>query len=581
MEHPIPKAYTAQLKKVLEWPEIQLDVEVTITVFGEVIHTHVPFLDLPAEARRLMLGREQAYVERKLEGLIQLWTFAYPLMAMDICKTGNYGLVRREITLLRTRGWEWEVNPEKHIRHAWTRIAWINYNGSYSGRRRTPHRLLYEDLSTAAHLLYGDQKERREAFIKVTPRNGAFLVPVLMHMAGSAELYGNVWPQTYTALGKAQDPVAHRFLSNLVAAPSLYGNHIHVLAGLAYYRDDELRQQLLDYYHAHPMTVNLLIPLLEGLKHYQDEEVKAVLFKELLEDHHMGHVSREASLESLKHMGVSDQEILAYLLSRFRERDSIPKLSHILHWYQKIPGSENLPTPGDVMDTYEWIIEKEGKHQLEKELGGLLKRVGVYQAIPRIRQLSGDTTKNKLGALALMREVLQPGQIELVLPALSDTDTEVRSEAMNTIEQMAKGRGILRSVDPLLKVVTQDIAPLRYKALLALRYSLSPVNSQRARGPLMSLLKYPDADVRALAISLLGRMQSDPELISHIVELVDDEDKKVHLAATKARDEYRRQQIKKRRATLDDPDWGEVLVRIIVLAMIALLCLWLRIALKA
>jgi HEAT repeat protein len=135
--------------------------------------------------------------------------------------------------------------------------------------------------------------------------------------------------------------------------------------------------------------------------------------------------------------------------------------------------------------------------------------------------------------------------------ALRDTDEEVRAAAAEALEQLEA----LLAMDDIVRALKTGNRGQRVRALLA----LEKVQGSRVYAPLLAALKVADADIRSVAIKVLGH-KKHPASVDYLVRHLKDPHPAVRVHAANALGNFRdRRLVPCLAAVLDSED--EELVR--------------------
>jgi HEAT repeat protein len=116
-------------------------------------------------------------------------------------------------------------------------------------------------------------------------------------------------------------------------------------------------------------------------------------------------------------------------------------------------------------------------------------------------------------------------RIDVLIPLLRDADPEVRAEAARSIEHLE----VVRDIDEILHSLKTGATGARIAAI----YALGEIGGGKAIEPLIYCAGRPEADIRAAAVEMLGKL-AEPSTLPVLLERLDDQNSAIQSRAISA-----------------------------------------------
>jgi HEAT repeat protein len=105
-------------------------------------------------------------------------------------------------------------------------------------------------------------------------------------------------------------------------------------------------------------------------------------------------------------------------------------------------------------------------------------------------------------------------RIDVLIPLLRDADPDVRAEAARSIEHLE----VVNDIDEILHALKTGATGTRIAAI----HALGEIGGKKVIAPLIYCAGRPEADIRAAAVEMLGRL-AEPSSLPVLLERLDDQ----------------------------------------------------------
>jgi len=474
MNNPIPEELIATATLVREIKEHSFDITITFTSYGELISAENDFLALPANAQRLMLGKETESIVNLLKGEIALFRYYIPMVALGHLKGEEWTMIKEQIDAIIQKH-EKEKGSRKYIyiNDYWVRAAYLLMDtspkhqhlpllGKVLGTKDYKRGVAIENLSRYPH-------DIGEEVLKL----------VFPKMTRQSEI--NAY---YACLKNYNSEENYKLLSEKLKDEQMTTYHSGIIEGLSTYQYPNLHELLWNYQKDRTITNRKIQEfLLRGISKFESPKSKQLLEKYLFSPNYDVSVfAREELIE--KWLGKI--ELSKMLRPVFEERASFDKMVTVLRHYERIDNSKLSPTVTELLDLFEWSCNNFSETGLFYRISILInKRLDVSEEKRILNYLKEEKPSYRIGGLELLRGMAKIEYAELITEMLDDKEDKVVKKALNVLRNYTDKFKMPFLVKKLLTLI-QNKHNEKINALAFLHYALAKAPLKEAIDPLLN-----------------------------------------------------------------------------------------------
>jgi len=510
------------------------DIEVTYTVFGEVLATKSLFSTLPETAQKFLVGSEVEVIHHLLESHAKLLPYFFPLIALDYLKEGAWQMIHTKINELKITNPNYANYQNISIREKWIKAI-------YQLASQQPKHELFKHLVALADNDPSESKRRNGIYFLRKPRSP--LPPHFINILFPTLIVPEEIEVAYSSFKGYLTEQNFQFLFERLKSQNYQKYWPQILEGLKGYTHQELEDYLLDFYSKHSNDTALTKKIIACLGHFSSRKVIHFLKDAVV--HGVMHASLNATT-ALRNQNVSNETITKLINPRLRQPTSIREVLKYFRVYEYLQGDVDYISADEILNLIEWSETQ--KEAFNFGLNYILKKVFQEKNFPRLlRMLKSKSPKVSNSALKVLTEVGRKEHIKEVPPLLNELElpyfdsklvclnkllkrytyppiVSVLIDKLTTIKSLPFEKRILEvlgtalrenpmeiAIKPLFKYLDHAHPPTRKLAVYALRYY---GDYQEVIEKLQTLLKDPEAIVKEAAQWNLDRMLTPEKVIA-------------------------------------------------------------------
>lgn len=442
---------------------VNIDYEVTYTVFGEMIKVKNDFDKLPKEAQRLMLGANYEEKLAAIEAYGKLFKYKIPLVVFGYHKEGIWRNVYLETNAITTSELDWYIAAAPlYFVDNWVMNLWRKFQNEPQSK----------EFNVLIDLFFKPKKRGRalddfNQNNKYFSLNTEFLQPLfLTYVSTSNKLKG------IESFGNYPTKKNYELLVSILKDENKKDFHQTVLTALSKHKMPSLKNILMEYYFTHPkISDSELTALFKGLSHFANTDVKQIFWKNFQNED-----KRSTSIElinCLKNIGVSEEEIAKKLTTSLNANKY---LGLTLKQFNELKNDDYLPSLSYLLElasSREALIQQ--KHTDPYVVNQLVERILKQKKKEVLRPLL-DFENEDIQKI-VVKQFVRRGKvtdIELLLPLLKKG--KFIDEITPFFNKMIKENGEIVDLETLIQVYENTQDSYGKKKLISLMRRLVKMN---------------------------------------------------------------------------------------------------------